>query len=255
MKLIDIHNHILNGIDDGAKTSEDTLKMLQMAYETGIEKLIFTPHFKEGICENDIHIVNTKFNEAKKIIEDHHINLEVYSGCEIFLTRNSLDLLNQNTIPTLNNSKNILVETHRSNIYLTYDFDDEIYNLAVDGYHVIIAHPERYQFVHEDINKVFEYIKEGYMIQINVTSLYDSSLETYKIAKKLLDHNLVHFIASDAHDLVKRTPNLSMGYKMISQKYGEKRANDLFYNNQVKLLNNQEINLDFEKVKKRLWFF
>jgi len=253
--FIDIHNHILNGIDDGAKSYEDTLTMLKKAENDQIKKLIFTPHFAEGVFENNANIIHKKIEEAKEIIKRFQIDIEVYPGSEIFLTQNTNALLNKKVLQTINHSNRILIETHRLSQHLHFNVNDELYNISVDGYQPIIAHPERYQYVHQNPNHVFDWVSEGYLIQLNVDSIIDPKRPQFKLAKRLLDHNLVHFIASDAHGVDHRPPILSFGYELIKNKYGINRANELFYDNPLKLIKNQKISISGEKIKEKKWFF
>lgn len=255
MNFIDIHNHILFGLDDGVKTREETIATLKLAEKYNIEKLILTPHFKEGIFENHQETIFLKFNEIKDIIEKNKINIEVYPGSEIFLTKRTTDLLASKKIHTLNNTKYILVETYFESNMMIYDLKEELYNLSVDGYKVILAHPERYEFTHNDIDYIYSLVRDGHLMQVNVTSLRSKSRH-HKIVAKLLDHNLVHFIASDAHDLNDRPLKLIDGYEQIKKKYSKQLADDLFYNNPLKVINDEPIKTgDEKKVKTRKWFF
>ena len=254
MQFIDIHNHLLYGIDDGIKTKEEMLTLLKDAVNGGIKKMIFTPHFKEHVFEVNKALLLERFNEVQSLIRYEEMELEVYLGTEIFLTHNTSQLLSEGRIQTLNDTSYLLVETHFVNQCITYDLDEELYNLSVDGYRVILAHPERYQFVRENTKKIEQYVESGYYMQLNVGSLFKPHL--YKLAIKLLDHNLIHFIASDAHDAEFRRPELQKGYEFILKRYGQVRADDLFYNNPNHVIKGETIKLkDYEKIKRRKWFF
>lgn len=256
MKFIDVHNHSIYGIDDGAKTKEETLNMLKMAEKDNIERLILTPHYKEGTVENNKDIILSKFEETQQLIDDNKLNIKIYPGCEIYLSENTSDLINNNVFQTMNNTKYILVETHRIKTYITFNIEEELYNLAIDGYKPIIAHPERYQIIKENPDRVLDLVNEGYLIQINASSLVDSRRTHYKVARKLLDNNLVHFIATDAHNSNRRQPILSNAYELIKRRYGLNKANDLFYNNSLKIINNENIEIKKQKkFKKRSLFF
>jgi protein-tyrosine phosphatase len=256
MNLIDIHNHMMFGIDDGAQTKLDTINMLKKAEQDGIKQILLTPHFKERVFENTKAIIDANMQTMEALIKDHGIDVRLYFGSEIYLSKHTNDLLNEGTLKTLNDSNYILLETHRSQAFQTLDFDEECYNLSVDGYKIIIAHPERYQFIQDNLNKVYDYVNRGYYIQLNVNSLLDPKHPLYKTSKTLLDHRLVHFIASDAHDLVKRPPLLSEAYQWVETKYGSQYAKELFIDNAAKVLNNENIkSQDYEKISKRRWFF
>jgi protein-tyrosine phosphatase len=251
VKFIDIHNHLIYGIDDGAKSKQETLEMLKIAIADGIEKIMFTPHFKEKAFENDQTIIDSKKQEIEQLIQEHQLEIDVYYGSEIFVSNHTSSYLNEGKLKTLNDTKYILVETHRANIYHRFDFGDMLYNFQVDGFKPIIAHPERYEFIYDNPHKASELVKDGNLIQINATSLLDKKKPSFKLAKKLLDRGLVHLVASDAHDTVYRPPVLSEAYAFVKKHYGEEVANQLFYSNPLKVLNNEPIETD---IKTKKWF-
>ncbi len=255
LKFIDMHNHIMYGIDDGAKTLEETIQLLKLAANTNVEQLIVTPHFKENIFHNQKNNIETKVNEIKQILLEHNIDMNIYPGSEIFLSKNTLDLLNNQKLQTLNNSQYVLIETHMVKDYQMINVREELYNLKIDGYQVILAHPERYENTRIDPNFVYDLVSDGYYMQINVNSLKENH-PNHKIVKKLLDNNLVHFVASDSHNLSNRPPLLDKGYQFVEKHYGKDYANDLFYNNPLSVINNEQIKIrDFQKIKSKKFFF
>lgn len=256
MKSIDIHNHIVYGVDDGAQTVEDTLSLLRQAVDDGIEKIVLTPHFIENRFENTKDVIEKKKQEIDRLVVEHNLNIEVFYGCEIFITSDSLKKVNNKEVVTLNNSKYVLVETNRAYLYHSYTFDDALYNFRIDGYRPVIAHPERYEEVAKNPNKVHEWVSDGCYIQVNATSLLNNKKESFKVAKKLLDHGLVHVVATDAHDLNYRPAMLSQARKFVTKHYGEQMAEDLFYNNPLKLIQNEPISTDgMKQIKKKSFIF
>ncbi len=254
MKFIDIHNHIVSNVDDGAKTEKQTIQMLKSAEKDHIEKLVITPHYKENVFENTKVIIQEKLKELKLLIEENHINIEVYPGSEIFLSKNTSSLLSTHQIQTLNDSNYILVETHRFASAMLLNLKEELYNLSIDGYKVILAHPERYEFTHNHINDIYNLVSEGHLMQVNVNCL-NTSHPNYKIVKKLLDNNLIHFIASDAHDPIQRPLQLAFGYEFIKKHYGMPKADDLFYNHPLQVIESKLIEVkDFYPVKDKKFF-
>lgn len=250
-----MHNHILYGIDDGAKTIEETIQMLKLAANTNIEQIIVTPHFKENIFHNQKDIIETKVSELKQILIDNNLSIKIHPGSEIFLSKNTLNLLNNQKLQTLNNSNYVLVETHIVSDYQLINVQEELYNLKIDGHQVILAHPERYENTHDNPNFVYDLVSDGFYMQINVNSLKENH-PYHKVVRKLLDNNLVHFIASDSHDLNNRPPLLDKGYQFIKKNYGLDYANDLFYNNPLSVINNEQIEIrDFQKIKVKKNFF
>ena len=111
--------------------------------------------------------------------------------------------------------------------------------------------------VYEDPNRVYQWIQDGCYIQINATSLLDPKKPSFKVAKKLLNHRMVHFVASDAHCPTHRPAVLSKAYKFIQKKYGKDYAQEIFYENPLKLINGELIESNGVKPvkKKRFLFF
>ncbi len=255
MKLIDLHNHVLPNIDDGSPSIEESIKMLKMAKLGHVEKIIVTPHFKEGVFENTKDIIQEKIDDFKQLPEYKEIGIELYPGCEIFLTKQTASLLNNNKIQTLNHSKYILVEIHRLTDFWLLNLKEELYNLSVDGYKIILAHPERYEITHKNPNFIYDLVQDGHYIQMNVNCL-NASHPNHKIARKLLDHRLVHFISSDAHNLKHRPIKLAYGYEFIKKHYQEDYAYELFYQNPLCVINDEEIKIsDFKEMKAKKFFF
>lgn len=256
VRSIDIHNHIIFGLDDGAKTEDETIQMLKQAADDGIEKIILTPHYVESKYENTKDVIEKKKEAIDQLIEEHHIPIEVYYGCEIYMSDDVLDKVNEGELMTMNGTKYVLVETKRSRHFSKISFDDALYNFRVDGYYPIVAHPERYQMVYENPNRVYNWIEDGCYIQVNATSLLDPKKPSFKVAKKLLDHHLVHFVATDAHDPKYRPAVLSDAYQFVKKRYGADYAELLFYTNPLKLINGEQISTNGAKpVKKKRFFF
>ena len=252
MKFIDMHNHIIYGIDDGAKTKQDTIDMLKMAIADGIEKVIFTPHFKEEVFENNRESIEVMKTEIDQLIKDNDLSIDAYYGSEIYLSYSSLDQVNEGNFKTLNDSKYVLVETHRVSLYQKVNISDILYNFKIDKYVPVVAHPERYQMVHEDPNIVYEWVKDGSLIQVNASSILNPKKKSHKLARLLLKHRLVHFIGSDAHDTVYRPPLLSDAYEFVKKHYGASYADTLFYDNPLKVINNEPIDTKgYKEIKKK----
>lgn len=229
--FVDIHSHILPLVDDGAQSIDEALELLRLAKKDGIEYLVLTPHFiyngefklkKEEILEHYI--------QFKKIVAANGIDISLFLGNEIFIDSKIDDLLTNGDICSLNKTKYVLVEFP----FDTYknEYDETLYNLTLCGYKVIIAHPERYSYVRNDINFCKRWLKESYLLQCNQNSLFnDNKKHTFK----MIENGWVSFIASDAHN-VYRPCQLSDAYKVIRKKYSEEIADKLFYQNGIDLL-------------------
>jgi protein-tyrosine phosphatase len=199
--MIDVHSHILFDIDDGSKSIEESIQILKEYEKNGINSIILTPHYiYEGIYQVTNKEKIKKYNELKNSIEKEKINIKVYLGNEIYACDNILQLLEEDKIMSLNNSRYVLIEFP---IYVenkqSYNI---IYNLVLSGYVPVIAHPERYKYVWEDFNILNKYIENGALLQINKDSFFGKyGKNAKKIVKKIIKKRLATCIGTDIHSI------------------------------------------------------
>lgn len=235
--MIDIHSHLIFDVDDGSKSFEESIKYLKEIKEINLDKVICTPHMKKGRREKALKIIeNFKIlrEEAKKL------GIILYLGNEIMYTPETVSLLKAKKITTLNRSKYVLIEFKRNESRNIDSIVSDLEELIEEGYVVILAHPECYENYRSIKN--LEKLKEvGVLFQMDATSiLKGSKRKIRKISKKLLDLKLIDFVASDSHCTKKRNfKTIPKAYKKISKKYGSEYANIIFYENQLKIIDNK----------------
>ena len=239
--MVDLHSHILYDIDDGSKSLEDSLEMLRKALENGIREVVLTPHYIEN---SEYSIENTEknklFDQLNNEVQKENIDINLYLGNEVYLADNILELLRENKIMTINNSRYILIELpmiiENNNAY------DIIYNLKLSNIIPIIAHPERYAYVQKDINKAKELIERGALLQINKDSFFGKyGKEADKTAKKLLKNKLVHFVGTDIHSSYNKEYSFIKFKKIIEKICGPVYSKQILEENGLKVLKNEEI--------------
>lgn len=196
--LVDIHNHILPGIDDGAKTVEDSISLIKGFSEFGVTNFVCTPHIMHHYYPNTPKTIRKSFNLLKKELEDKGLeNISLDAAAEHMIDDNFEPILESGAVMPLR-KYHMLVEM--SFLQPSLNFDKSIAKVASNGYFSILAHPERYAFLHNNYAKYSAYKKSGMLFQINLLSLgnyYGSDIK--KIALKLLDNDLVDFIGTDIH--------------------------------------------------------
>jgi len=232
---IDIHCHIIPGIDDGALNYDVAIKMLRIAQKNGTEKIIATPHYVHGNTRYGYSTIIEKCAELNHIAQIHGLDIRVYPGCEVFITPELIDLYEQKLIETLAGSEYMLVEFPLISIPIYTD--DILYQLQLKGITPIIAHPERYSEIQNNIMLLDNYVSRGIQVQINsgsITGMY--GMEAKKTALRLLEQGLVHYVASDAHSDRTRSPDLSKAAKIAERKFGSRVREDLFTSNPMKLI-------------------
>jgi protein-tyrosine phosphatase len=193
----DIHSHILYGIDDGAKTHEDSILLIHTLQEIGTENIITTPHTSTHIWNNNPSIILDKRNDLHNIITDlaTKVNLEVAS--EYLLDDTFLQLVENHQVLTYKD-KHILVEFSYFNVPLNYQ--QIFFEIQLHGYQPILAHPERYSYFYNQ-PEIFEDLKKhGVKLQLNLLALVGYyGPDVMKMANELLKRNLYDFTGSDLH--------------------------------------------------------
>ena len=193
--MIDFHSHILPGIDDGAKNLEQSIAMVNEAKKVGFTKIISTSHYMENYYE-----CNEK--NRKELLEQVQKNvngIELCLGNEIYITNNIIELLQNGQASSINGTKYVLFEFPLINTRPMND-KEVIYRLVENGYIPIIAHPERYPFIQENPDYLYELEEMGALFQANYGSIIGMyGLKAKKTLKILLKNNLISFFGSDAH--------------------------------------------------------
>lgn len=225
--MIDIHCHILPQIDDGPRDWNESLRMAMIAVNNGIHTITATPHHGNGRYENPA----SKIIEQVKIFNDKlrekDIPLTVFPGQEFYLHEDYKQEFEQGNLLTLANSPYMLVELP-TRVIPTYFYDFVAYMLS-KSIQIVIAHPERYSAIIQKPRILAEWIDLGIMTQITAGSLLGlNGRKMQKTAIEICKLNLVHFIASDAHNSVSRGFYLREGYYKLSEIVGEIGVNGYY---------------------------
>ncbi|MGL4773685.1 MAG: tyrosine-protein phosphatase, partial [Clostridium sp.] len=168
--MVDLHSHILWGIDDGAKDREMTLQMLRQAKASGTKKIVATPHYLRDRYEVKYDELVARYDDVKKLIDEEKLDLEVFLAQEVYFADNILEMYNNKEIGTINGGKYMLVELPMRE-FSTTEVIDKLYELQVKGIEIIIAHPERYKPFVDNPGKINRFIEEGYLFQLNAGSI------------------------------------------------------------------------------------
>lgn len=210
--MIDIHAHIIPCVDDGSPNLEKSLEMIKHEISIGVTDIICTPHHIYRRYTKSVEEIKQSFSLLKEAVEKEKMPIKLYLGQEIYYTNREdiITKLNKGKLLTLNNTNYVLLEFSFSRE--PEDLIDVVYNFGVNGYKVIIAHVERYEWMTYD--KVVSLRAEGALIQINSNSYLGlTSWKEKKFTKKLLRKGLVDYVASDTHSF--RPSTLDKSYKRI----------------------------------------
>lgn len=197
--MIDIHSHIMYGIDDGSKNIETSLEILKDAYNNGVTDIFLTPHYVEGsrynTNNNDKEFI---LNKLKEELKEQNININLYIGNEVFINENISEYIKNKQIATLNNSEYVLIELPMGRMY--NNTKEIFFELIREGYKVILAHPERYRYMQEDDKKLEELLNMGVLLQGNYRSIFGYyGKDAKKAIKKFIKRHQISFLGSDIH--------------------------------------------------------
>lgn len=236
--MIDIHSHILPGIDDGAKSSSETLDLLKKAEKEGISSIIATPHHNPEF-KPSIETITSLVNKTNTIAQNNNLDINVLVGQEIRLYENLVSDLENNNLLTLNQSKYILIEFPSNHVP---DYAQDVCNqLQMSKYQPIIVHPERNTDIIKNPNILYDLVQHGALAQITAGSIIGKfGTKAKKTAFKLIEHELIHFIASDTHHLKTKDFHMKAATKKLSKIYGQYYTQYLI-DNAKKLVNNETI--------------
>lgn len=240
---IDIHNHMAWCVDDGMDSREHAMTALANAQRDGVISIIATPHYVPAqYDEAKITEIQSRIEELTLLAKDYDI--EIHNGAELFLNSEYLDMLDDELCPSLANSKYLLCEFDvRKDLPNSDEVEDKLYEIKVRGYVPVVAHVERYFHTKLDVQRVKEWIKMGCIIQVNRTSilgLHGNVCKDNAIA--LLEHSLVHVIASDTHRCEgSRICKFSDVYEWLKKHYGEQCAEILCKINPAHILQNEAL--------------
>lgn len=240
--MYDIHSHIIFGVDDGAQSLEESVRMAELAASHGTKGIVATPHTNvPGSYDNFWEAeVLEKVKILRATLKENFIDVQIFCGQEIFCTSKTVDYLKNGSIITLNNSKYPLVE------FDFYEYSDSVYSklsrIISEGYVPVVAHPERYAFVAEDDSAALKLKNMGCVLQVNKGSLTGSFGDrAFYAARKLIGERLADVIASDAHSPYVRSTNMAHIHELISEEYSADYADVLLELNPKRILQNRNV--------------
>ena len=234
--LIDIHCHIIPGVDDGAESLEDAVRMLRMEYAQGVRKIIATPHYRKLYFETPAEIIKRQFGLLKRAAAAAEIDIELYLGCEFHVNMDMVEILKERETSTLAGSRYVLSE-FSGNSELSF-IRERIYSLLSGGYRPVVAHVERYRAARDDISLIEEIKEMGALIQVNADNILGKEgFGTGRFCRKLLKEGLADFVASDCHGSERRITRLGEAFDYVRRKYGSFCAGRLFIENPQRIIN------------------
>jgi protein-tyrosine phosphatase len=249
-RFIDIHSHILYGLDDGAKTREESLKMLELARVAGTTDIVATPH-ANGQYDFNPHLIDERIAELSA-----RVDIRIHRGCDFRLqVENIEDALAHPEKYTIDQNGYLLVEMADSS--LLSSTDEILRRLLNAGMVPIITHPERNPQLQGHLDDVARWVERGCYVQVTASSytgLFGKRAKAYAAA--LLNRGLTHFVASDGHDCESRPPTLCDAYAFLAEEWGEERIKPMFVDNPKAVLTGEAVEFTFPRgaARARKWY-
>lgn len=240
--MIDVHSHILPNIDDGSRSIDETFNLIKEAKQAGFDGIICTSHYMENYYETNRPEREVWINAIRENLENKNIDVNLYLGNEIYISENVIQLLEDGKATTINDTSYVLFELPLNaeplNLY------DMIYEMQQYKIVPILAHPERYSFVQNDPELIYDLIEKGVLMQANYGSIigqYGKRAEM--IVKKFLENNMIHMLGTDAHrqdTVYHKVPDIVI---KLTEVLGEEKVKELTTINPELVLNNKRIDI------------
>lgn len=225
--MIDLHSHILFGIDDGASDLGVSLEMARRAVDDGVEVMACTPHFFPGLFDPSPADVTHRVAVLNDALADSGIDLAVVSGCEAHVRPDMVGRLRSGKLLAIHHGRYVLCELPEA--VRPPNLDHLFFNMLTAGYIPLLAHVERYAWARRDVAWISRMAESGILVQITAGSLLgEYGRGAQSLAITLLQKNLVHIVASDAHDTRRRPPGLSRARDFVTREMGRGMASRLF---------------------------
>jgi protein-tyrosine phosphatase len=255
--VIDIHCHILPGLDDGPREVEEALEMCRVSLAEGVTAVIATPHLYQGMFQTDRESILESYALVREALESEKIPLKLYVGADVHLVPDLGKRLEEGAALTLNRSPYLLLELPAR--VLPPNLNEIIYGLLSQGYVPILTHPERNDAILRRQDILLDLLHYGALCQITAMSVTgEFGTECERFACALIEAGAAHFIASDAHSTTWRSPGLMRAVQVAEEIVGKEKARCLVQDYPEAVLSGHKIEtVEVKKLpkRKRFWLF
>lgn len=253
--MIDVHAHLLPGVDDGPSTWDEAVGMVKLAAEEGITQMVATSHMMaEGAFVNTRTDLLPLVNELRRRIHDVGLDVQIHPGGEVYMTYDVVRRLERGELLTYCDAGRYMLLEMPSGEMPRYA-GDVIFDLKLAGITPVIAHPERNMDVMAKPERVTELLEQGALLQVNISSL-GSRQPIQRTARWLLEHGLVQFLATDAHGLYHRRPRIRKYVERVRSWAGDELVQRLLTDNPAALLSGEaiEVSVSEPEPQQKSWF-
>lgn len=237
---MDIHAHILPGVDDGAENMSETMEMIRQADEEGISVIVATPHYGMRNPDYDSTATERILQQVREAMRRNYPHMKLYMGNELYYSPGIISELQSGRARTIGGTDYTLVE-----FSIKIEFDEVISAVRAflrEGYRPILAHIERYQCLYREMDRIYELIDEGAYMQVNARGFLGGKRDKRAAwCRALLEEGVIHFIASDCHSPMGRSPVMDSALIEMIKIVGEDEVKRIVNTNIIKLIRNEYI--------------
>jgi len=260
IQMIDIHHHLLFGLDDGPPDLETSVAMAKMAVEDGITHVVCTPH-ASGMFVYDPPRIAEHLAALRESLAAESVPLTLGLGCDFHLSYDNIqEALAQPTKYAINGTVYLLVEL--PDFGLPHTLTDTFYQMQLAGITPILTHPERNPTLQKDTARLIAWLRNGLLVQVTTSSILGQmGKEAERMSHRLLSDRWVHFLATDAHNLTTRPPIMRPAYDAVAKRYGATYADLLCIDNPRAVFNGEPLgpqeeprNLFEDNEEKKSWW-
>lgn len=236
--FVDIHCHILPGLDDGSPDMAQTVEMLRIAREDGIRAIVASPHIIAGLYENSREGICAQID----LVKSRANGVALYPGADIHISRDLLENIQTGKLPLINDKNYLLLELPHFVLPPLPEIEKIIAGLKLKGITPVITHPERNFAILEDASILQKFLKLGALCQMTAASITGKfGARIQKACFKMIKKGHIHVVATDAHDVEKRPPVLSEAHAKIASRFGPSLASKLFIQNPSRILQGEPV--------------
>jgi protein-tyrosine phosphatase len=236
--LIDLHSHLLPGIDDGSPDLEQSLAMARIAVEEGISIQACTPHIFPGVYNNTGGDIRSRVEQLQLALNEASIPLHLVAGADVHITPNLVQKLQAGEALSLYDSRYVLLETPHH--VLPPRTEDVFFELLAAGFVPILTHPERMSWIDRNYEVIRRLVHAGAWMQLTAGALLGKfGPQPRYWSERMLDEGMFHIVATDAHDIERRPPRMREAYDVLCRRVGEEEALHLVLNRPYAILEDQ----------------
>lgn len=234
--MIDLHSHVLPGVDDGPRTSTDALALLRRMVDDGITTVVATPHMLDGHYDVELDRMAHEVLQLSRLARDEELPITILPGGELFVRHDLPGLIRAKSVPTVgNHGRYVLVESPYQ--LIPPDFKRVMFEIQMANVVPILAHPERCYAIQKNPEYLEALVEAGTVVQVNASSIVgDFGATVARTAWALLERGLVHVVSSDAHHAERRPPRMTAARDLLVTRMGSEETYRLLRDRPLKIL-------------------